>query len=156
EITNPSEYFITQRDSEIEGSAISVTKEGSRLLEVEIESLVSKSFMPYPQRIGDSLRRDDLYTLISILQERADLNLFDMNVIIRSTGGLKPSEPSVNLAIMMLIASSYLRHPVTDKSVFIAEVGLTGELKKVAQARQRAKELERPGYKGLYLAKNSL
>lgn len=156
EISNPSEYFITQRDSEIEGSAISVTKEGSRLLEVEIESLVSKSFMPYPQRIGDSLRRDDLNTLISILQERAGLNLFDMNVIIKTTGGLKLSEPSVNLAIMMSIASSYLKKPISDKSVFIAEVGLTGELKKVPQARQRAKELERLGYKSLYLAKNSL
>ena len=52
EISNPSEYFITARENEIEGSAISVTKEGSRLLEVEIESLVSKSFLPYPQRIG--------------------------------------------------------------------------------------------------------
>lgn len=156
EITNPSEYFITQRDSEIEGSAISVTKEGSRLLEVEIESLVSKSFMPYPQRIGDSLRRDDLNTLISILQERAGLNLFDMNVIIKTTGGLKLSEPSVNLAIIMSIASSYLKKPISDKVVFIAEVGLTGELKKVPQAKQRVKELERLGYKRVYLAKNSL
>lgn len=156
EITNPSEYFITQRDSEIEGSAISVTKEGSRLLEVEIESLVSKSFMPYPQRIGDSLRRDDLNTLISILQERAGLNLFDMNVIIKTTGGLKLSEPSVNLAIIMSIASSYLKKSISDKVVFIAEVGLTGELKKVPQAKQRVKELERLGYKKVYLAKNSL
>ncbi|MEQ0487832.1 DNA repair protein RadA [Anaerococcus murdochii] len=156
EITNPSEYFITQRDSEIEGSAISVTKEGSRLLEVEIESLVSKSFMPYPQRIGDSLRRDDLNTLISILQERAGLNLFDMNVIIKTTGGLKLSEPSVNLAIIMSIASSYLKKPISDKVVFIAEVGLTGELKKVPQAKQRVKELERLGYDKVYLAKNSL
>lgn len=156
EITNPSEYFITQRDIEIEGSAISVTKEGSRLLEVEIESLVSKSFMPYPQRIGDSLRRDDLNTLISILQERAGLNLFDMNVIIKTTGGLKLSEPSVNLAIIMSIASSYLKKPVSDKVVFIAEVGLTGELKKVPQAKQRVKELERLGYEKVYLAKNSL
>ena len=112
--------------------------------------------MPYPQRIGDSLRRDDLNTLISILQERAGLNLFDMNVIIKTTGGLKLSEPSVNLAIMMSIASSYLKKPISDKSVFIAEVGLTGELKKVPQAKQRAKELERLGYKSLYLAKNSL
>lgn len=156
EIKNPSEYFITQRDCEIEGSAISVTKEGSRLLEVEIESLVSKSFMPYPQRIGDSLRRDDLNTLISILQERAGLNLFDMNVIIKTTGGLKLSEPSVNLAIIMSIASSYLKKLISDKVVFIAEVGLTGELKKVPQAKQRVKELERLGYKRVYLAKNSL
>lgn len=142
EITNPSEYFITQRDSEIEGSAISVTKEGSRLLEVEIESLVSKSFMPYPQRIGDSLRRDDLNTLISILQERAGLNLFDMNVIIKTTGGLKLSEPSVNLAIIMSIASSYLKKPISDKVVFIAEVGLTGELKKCPRPNKGSRNLK--------------
>ena len=156
EITNPSEYFITQRENEIEGSAISVTKEGSRLLEVEIESLVSKSFLPYPQRIGDSLRKDDLNTLISILQERAGLNLFDYNVIIKTTGGLKLSEPSVNLAIMISIASSLLKKPVDDKTVFIAEVGLTGELKKVPQIKQRIRELERLGYKKCYVARNSI
>ena len=156
EISNPSEYFITSRENDIEGSAISVTKEGSRLLEVEIESLVSKSFLPYPQRIGDSLRKDDLNTLISILQERAGLNLFDYNVIIKTTGGLKLSEPSVNLAIMMSIASSLLNKPINDKVVFIAEVGLTGELKKVPQIKQRIKELERLGYKKCYIARNSV
>lgn len=156
EITNPSEYFITERNTAIEGSAISVTKEGSRLLEVEIESLVSRSFMPYPQRIGDSLRRDDLNTLISILQERAGLNLYDQNVIIKTTGGLKLGEPSVNLAIMISIASSLMKVPVSDKSVFIAEVGLTGELKKVPQIKQRLKEIERLGYKNAYVAKNSV
>ena len=156
EISNPSQYFITERSEEIEGSAISVTKEGSRLLEVEIESLVSKSFMPYPQRIGDSLRRDDLNTLISILQERAGLNLFDYNVIIKTTGGLKLSEPSVNLAIMISIASSLMKKPVSDKYVFIAEVGLTGELKKVPQIKQRLKEIERLGYKKAFVARNSV
>ncbi|MDD6919523.1 MAG: AAA family ATPase, partial [Peptoniphilaceae bacterium] len=156
EITNPSEYFITERTEDIEGSAISVTNEGSRLLEVEIESLVSKSFMPYPQRIGDSLRRDDLNTLISILQERAGLNLYDYNVIIKTTGGIKLSEPSVNLAIMVSIASSLMKVPVSDKSVFIAEVGLTGELKKVPQIKQRLKEIERLGYKKAFVAKNSI
>ena len=156
EISNPSQYFISQRDNDVEGSAIAVTKEGSRLLEVEIESLVSKSFLPYPQRIGDSLRKDELNTLISILQERADLNLFDYNVIIKTTGGLKLSEPSVNLAIMVSIASSFLKKSVSDKTVFIAEVGLTGELKKVPQIRQRLKELERLGYEKCFIAKNSL
>lgn len=156
EISNPSEYFITERQEAIEGSAISVMKEGTRLLEVEIESLVSKSFMPYPQRIGDSLKKDELNTLISILQERAGINLFDENVIIKATGGLKVRETSVNLAIMMSIASSYLKKAIDDKTVFIAEVGLTGELKKVPQIRSRLKEIERLGYKKVYLAKNSV
>ena len=156
EIENPSEYFISQRNEWVEGAAIGVSKEGSRLLEVEIESLVSKSFMPYPQRIGDSLRRDDLNTLISILQERAGLNLYDMNVIIKTTGGLKLSEPAVNLAIIMSIASSLIKKPISDKFVFIAEVGLTGELKKVPQIKNRVKELERLGYERVYIARDSL
>lgn len=156
EITNPSEYFITERDTEVEGSAISVMKEGTRLLEIEIESLVSKSFMPYPQRIGDSLRKDDLNTLISILQERAGINLFDENVIIKATGGLKMREQSVNLAIMISIASSYLKKPIDNKTVFIAEVGLTGELKKVPQIKSRLKELERLGYKKAYIGKSQI
>lgn len=156
EIENPSEYFISQRSEWVEGAAIGVSKEGSRLLEVEIESLVSKSFMPYPQRIGDSLRRDDLNILISILQERAGLNLYDMNVIIKTTGGLKLSEPAVNLAIIMSIASSLLKKPISDKFVFIAEVGLTGELKKVPQIKNRVKELERLGYERVYIARNSI
>lgn len=156
EIENPSEYFISQRNEWVEGAAIGVSKEGSRLLEVEIESLVSKSFMPYTQRIGDSLRRDDLNTLISILQERAGLNLYDMNVIIKTTGGLKLSEPAVNLAIIMSIASSLLKKPISDKFVFIAEVGLTGELKKVPQIKNRVKELERLGYERVYIARNSI
>jgi DNA repair protein RadA/Sms len=156
EIKNPSEYFITERSEKIEGSAISVMKEGSRLLEVEIESLVSKSFLPYPQRIGDSLRKDELNTLISILQERAGFNLFDSNVIIKTTGGLRLKEPSVNLAIIMSIASSFLKKAIDEKTVFIAEVGLTGELKKVPQIKQRVKEIERLGYKECFIAKNSL
>lgn len=155
EIDNPSSYFITKRDKDVEGSAISVMKEGSRLLEVEIESLVSKSFMPYPQRIGDCLRKDELNILISILETRVGLNLFESNVIIKATGGLRLKEPSVNLAIMMSIASSYLKKPISDKTVFIAEVGLTGELKKVPQIKQRLKELERLGYKECFIAKNS-
>ena len=156
QIDNPSAYFITERENPVEGSAVTVTKEGSRLLEVEIESLVSKSFMPYPQRIGDSLRRDDLNTLISILEERAGIKLFDYNVIIKTTGGLKLTEPSVNLAIMISIASSLFKKPVDDKIVFIAEVGLTGELKKSPQIKQRLKELERLGYKKAYIARNSI
>lgn len=156
EIDNPSEYFITERENKVQGSAISVMKEASRLLEVEIESLVSKSFMPYPQRIGDSLRKDELNTLISILEERANLNLFDKNVIIKTTGGIKIKEQSVNLAIMVSIASSLLKKPIDNKSVFIAEVGLTGELKKVPQIKYRIKELERLGYEKCFIAKNSI
>lgn len=155
EVSNPSEYFITQRQTDIEGAAISVIKEGSRIITVEVESLVSQSFTPYPIRIGDSLRKDQLNTLISILEQRASFNLYDKNVILKTTGGLKLSEQSVNLAIMMSIVSSMIKKPISSKTVFIAEVGLTGELKRVPLIEQRIAELDRMGFEKVYIAKNS-
>lgn len=157
-IDNPSEYFITKRDQGImaSGSALSVIKEGSRLIVVEVESLVSHSFTPYPSRIGDCLRRDQLNTLISILEQRGGINLFDKNVVIKTTGGLKLSEQSVNLAIIMSIVSSVLNRPIPNDTVFIAEVGLTGELKRVPSLETRIRELDRMGFNRVYIPKGGL
>lgn len=156
EVKNPSEYFVTQRSKPAEGSAVSVIKEGSRILVVEVESLVSHSFTPYPIRIGDSLRKDQLNTLISILEQRANFSLYDKNVILKTTGGLKLSEQSVNLAIMMSIVSSIKKKPIDSLTVFIAEVGLTGELKRVPDIEKRLIELDRLGFKTAYIAKANI
>ncbi|MDY6065178.1 MAG: DNA repair protein RadA [Finegoldia sp.] len=155
EITDSSDYFVTKRERDVSGAALSVVKEGSRILIVEIEALVSKSFTPYPQRIGDSLRKDQLNTLISIIEERAGYSLYDKNVIIKTTGGIRLQEQSVNLAIIMAIVSSLCKKTIRSDTVFIGEVGLTGEIKKVPQVENRIRELERLGYKRVYLPKNS-
>ena len=156
EVQNPSEYFITPRKHPVEGSAISVIKEGSRIITVEVESLVSHSFTPYPIRIGDSLRKDQLNTLISILEQRSGINLYDKNVILKTTGGLKLSEQSVNLAIIMSIVSSLKNKGIDNSTVFIAEVGLTGELKRVPEIDKRLLELDRLGFKKAYISKSKV
>ena len=153
EVTNSSEYFLTPREDKVPGSAISVIKEGSRILTVEVESLVSTSFSQYPIRIGDSLRKDQLNTLISILEQRSGFNLYDKNVILKTTGGLKLNEQSVNLAIIMSIVSSIKNIGIDNKTVFIAEVGLTGELKKVKDIEKRILELDRLGFEKVFIAK---
>lgn len=157
-IDNPSEYFITKREQGelVPGSALSVIKEGSRLIIVEVESLVSHSFTPYPSRIGECLRRDQLSTLISILEQRGNMSLHDKNVVIKTTGGLKLREQSVNLAVIMSIASSVINKGIPCDVVFIAEVGLTGELKKVPSMEARIRELDRMGFRRVYIPKNSL
>lgn len=152
EIENPSEFFVTKREKDICASALSVVKEGSRMLVVEVESLVSKSFTNYPIRIGDSLKKDQLNTLISILEQRAGFNLYDRNVILKVTGGLSITEQAVNLAVIVSIVSSILNKPIARDSVFICEVGLTGELKKVANIKERLLELDRMGYKKAYIS----
>ncbi|WP_298845901.1 DNA repair protein RadA [Clostridium sp.] len=157
EITDPSEFFMTKRDELVPGSALAVIKDGTRPIVIEIESLVSKSFTPYPSRLSECFaRKEQLGTLISILEERGGIGLYDKNVIIKATGGLKLTETSVNLAVVMSIASSSLNHGIATDTVFIGELGLTGELKKVPSLEQRLKEVDRMGFKKAYIPQNCL
>lgn len=147
-IDNPSEYFMTKRENNdmVSGSSLTVVKEGTRPIILEIESLVSNSFTPYPSRIGECMRKDQLNTLISILEERGGIKLYDKNVVIKTTGGIKLKEHASNLAVIMSIASSVFEVPISNDIVFIADVGLTGELKKVPSLEARLKEVDRMGF----------
>lgn len=157
-IDNPSEFFMTQRGENeiVSGCALTVIKEGTRSIITEIESLVSKSFTPYPTRIGETLGKDKLNTLISILEQRGGIGLYDKNVIIKTTGGIKIREQGINLAVIMSIVSSVKQNGINSTTAFIADVGLTGELKKVPALESRIKELERMGFKTVYVAKDAV
>ncbi len=156
-IDNPSEFFMTKREEGeiVSGSALTVIKEGTRCIITEIESLVSKSFTPYPTRIGETLGKDKLNTLISILEQRGGISLYDKNVIIKTTGGIKIREQGINLAVIMSIVSSVRQQGIESNISFIADVGLTGELKKVPSLESRVRELERMGFKKVYVPKDS-
>lgn len=150
EVKDPSKEFTTLRKEGVSGSALSLVKEGTRHIAVEIESLVSPSFQAYPFRISESMKKDRLNTLIAILEQRAGIKLYDQNVIIKTTGGLNLRQQDSDLAILISIASSALNKPVPQGTVFLAEVGLTGELKAVRLLDQRIEELERLGYKSVF------
>lgn len=150
EVADPSEEFTTIREEEISGSALALIKEGSRHIAVEIESLVSPSFQAFPIRIGDSIKKDRLNTLVAILEQRAGIKLYDQNVIIKTTGGLALRQLDSDLAVLISIASSALNKPVPKGTVFLAEVGLTGELKQVRNQENRIEELKRLGYTSVY------
>ncbi len=157
-IDNPSEYFMTKRKKteQVSGSALAVLKEGSRPVIAEIESLVSHSFMPYPSRISETMKRDTLNTLLSILEQRGGLKLYDKNVVIKTTGGLYLKEQAANLAVLMSIASSVYDVPIPTDWAFIADVGLTGELKPVPSMEGRVKELDRMGFQKVFIPPNSI
>lgn len=156
-LDNPSEYFMTERKTgeEVPGAALSVVREGTRPIILEIEALVSKSFLPYPSRIGECIRREHLNTLISILEERANVRLIDKNVVIKTTGGINLKETASNLAVMMSITSSFFNKSLDNSSVYIGDVGLTGELKTVPSMGIRLKEAERMGFKKAFIPKVS-
>lgn len=152
-IDNPSEYFVTKRQKgdHISGSTITVLKEGSRPVIAEIESLVSASFTPYPSRISETMKKDTMNTLLSILEQRGSLKLYDKNVVIKTTGGLYLREQAANLAVLMSIASSVYDRPIPADWAFIADVGLTGELKRVPSMESRVKELDRMGFAKVFI-----
>lgn len=156
-IDNPSEYFMTARDKDnlLPGSAITVLKEGTRPIILEIESLVSNSFTPYPSRISECLKREQLNTLVSIIEQRVGISFYDKNVVVKTTGGIKLKEQASNLAVVMSIISSVKNTPLANDIVFIADVGLTGELKRVPSLEARIKELDRMGFRKVYVAPNS-
>lgn len=153
-IDNPSEYFMTSRskDSSVSGASLTVVREGTRPIILEIESLVSQSFTPYPSRIGESMKREQLSTLVSILEQRGGISLYDKNVVIKTTGGIRLKEHASNLAVIMSIVSSAYERSIPTDSVFLADVGLTGELKKVPSLDARIKEAERLGFKKAYIS----
>lgn len=157
-IDNPSQYFMTKRESDetVTGSALAVIKEGTRPMIAEVESLISQSFTPYPSRIAECMRRDQMATLISILEQRGGIALYDKNVVLKSTGGLKLTQQSVNLAVIMALASSALKKSIPSDTVFIGDVGLTGELKKVPSLELMVREIGRMGFRHLVVPAGSL
>lgn len=163
ELSNPSEYFVTKRDrkDEIPGVALSAIKEGTRPIVVEIEALITKTSNPYPSRIATCLRKDNLNILLSIITQKMKIDMNTYNVVINTTGGLKLSEPAVNLAIIMSILSLHYSGTTQSKIIpgqyiYLAEVGLTGELKKVQGMERRLKEIDRMGYEKVFVAPGSV
>lgn len=156
-IDNPSEYFMTERkkDELVSGSALSTVKEGTRSIVLEIESLVSQSFTPYPARISECLSREQLNTLVSILEQRAGYRLYDKNIVVKTTGGIKLNEQASNLTVLMSIVSSIEDKGINNDTAFIADVGLTGELKPIPSLEQRLRELDRMGFKRAYISPNN-
>lgn len=154
-IDNPSKYFLTQREVPLSGNALGITKEGTRPIVVEIECATSKSLAPFPARYTEGLRREKLNILLTVL-EGSGINFFEENVIVKPTGGLRLNENATDLAILMSIISAKKKKPIAEGVVFIGEVGLTGEIKKVPAIEARLKELDRMGFKEVIIPNQSI
>lgn len=154
-IDNPSSHFMTARTKgqEVIGCARTVIKEGTRPIILEVESLVSQSFTPYPSRVSESLRREQLNTLVSLAEQRGHVNLFDKNVVVKTAGGIRLREPSANLAVIMSIISGLREKSLPMDTVFLADVSLTGELRSIPMLTTRLKEADRMGFARAFVAK---
>ncbi|MDD4271877.1 MAG: DNA repair protein RadA [Patescibacteria group bacterium] len=146
EITNPSLIFVEQSQN-FTGSVLSCIMEGTRPFLIEVQALVSKTAFGYPQRKASGFDLNRLQVLIAVLTKRAGLNLNNQDVILNVTGGLKITEPGLDLAVCAAIASSLLNQPLSRQTLVLGEVGLGGEIRNVSKLETRLKEAEKLGFK---------
>ncbi len=147
EVPNPSEAFLAERLPNAAGSAIAVTMEGTRPLLVEVQALASTTSFGNPRRTANGVDLNRLLLIVAVLTKRVGLRLADQDVFVNVIGGLQIDEPASDLAVAVAIASSVRNRPVAADIAIIGEVGLSGELRAVAQLETRLKEAAKLGFK---------
>ncbi len=152
-VLNPSEILITQKEDELSGIAIAATIEGMRPLLIETQALVTQSVYGTPQRTvsGFDLRR--LQLLLAVLEKRGGFHFGVKDVFINIAGGIKVEDPSIDLAIVCALLSSYEDVPLPQKVCFAGEVGLSGEIRAVNRIEQRIAEAEKLGFEKIIISK---
>ena len=153
EVKNPSQFFLTGREEMVPGSIVVVSMEGRRPILIEIQALVSRSSYGTPQRNTTGVDNRRLSMMIAVLEKRAGLMLGMSDVFVNLTGGLKISETSIDLGIVVAMASSFKDKPVDDGVVIIGEVALGGEVRPVSFLSRRLKESFDLGFKHAVIPK---
>lgn len=152
-VANPSEILIAQREEQLSGSAIAATLEGMRPLLIEVQALVTQSVYGTPQRTvsGFDLRR--LQLLLAVLEKRGGFQFGMKDVFVNLAGGIKVEDPSIDLAVVCALLSSYEDVPLPAHICFAGEVGLNGEIRAVNRIEQRIAEAEKLGFEKIIVSR---
>lgn len=151
EVTNPSEFFVTQRLKDAAGSVVVASMEGTRPLLVEIQSLVTPSRLPAPRRMATGLDYNRVNLILAVLEKKTGLFLQDHDAFVKVVGGVRLEEPAVDLGLAVSLASGFKNRPVGSRDIYIGEVGLTGEIRTVNRVLERVREGERLGFTRFYV-----
>lgn len=156
EVNNPSLLFLEERRKESPGSLIISTLEGSRSLLVEVQALVTRSFYPTPTRRSTGVDLNRLALLLAVLEKKMKYPLYAQDVFVSIVGGMKISEPGIDLGILLAIVSSYQSKAISGKTAVIGEVGLNGEVRSVMRIESRLKEAMHMGFTQCVLPKRNM
>lgn len=157
EVKNPSEMLLSEnRDEEMSGIAIGVTMEGIRPFMVEVQALVSSAAYGTPQRSVTGFDQRRLNMLLAVLEKRARFKLSQKDVFLNIAGGLKVSDPAIDMAVVAAIMSSNFDMPIDRKTAFAGEVGLSGEIRTVTRIEQRVSEAQKLGFESVIIPKGNL
>ena len=153
EVDNPSEILISEKDSDLTGTAISATLEGMRPLMIEVQALVSTAVYGTPQRSCTGYNVKRLNMLLAVLEKRAGFKLGAKDVFLNIAGGIRVEDPAIDLAVVCAVLSSNNEVCIPQNICFAAEVGLSGEIRAISRVEQRIIEAEKLGFKKIVLSK---
>ncbi len=156
EVENPSEVFLDERKKEVEGSAIIPTVEGSCPILVEAQALVTSLAYSTPARKSSGINTNRLALLLAVLEKRLGYSLMRSDIFVSLAGGIHIREPALDLGLLMAIASSYRERPLNFSQVFLGEIGLSGDIRRVSNIEKRLKEAVRMGFKEAIIPKRNM
>jgi DNA repair protein RadA/Sms len=156
EVSNPSALLLSHRDEELSGTAVAATLQGARPMFVEVQSLVSSAVYGTPQRNANGFDMRRMNMLLAVLEKRCGFKLGAKDVFLNMAGGLRVSDPALDLAVACSILSSNIDMPVSPRYCFAAELGLSGEVRPVSRIENRVAEAARLGFERVFISKYDL
>ncbi len=151
QVSNPSELLLSNHDQELSGIAVSATVEGVRPILLEVQSLVSTAAYGVPQRSATGFDSRRLNMLLAVLEKRVGFKLASKDVFLNIAGGIRVSDPALDLAVVMAVLSSNIDAALPTDTVFAGEVGLSGEIRAVSRIEQRISEAEKLGFHRIFV-----
>ena len=155
EVTNPSEMMLSGRITNVSGSAVVCSVEGTRPILAEVQALVTKSSLSAPRRVATGFDYNRLYMILAVLEKRTGMFFGGVDVYVNIVGGLKLDEPAADLAVAMALYSGLCNKVIPEKLMVFGEVGLGGEVRAVSHVRERVKEGARLGFDACIIPKQS-
>ena len=156
EVENPSEYMLSGRPENASGSVVSCAMDGTRAILTEVQALVCKSNFGFPKRQATGTDYNRVSLLMAVLEKRIGIPLSEYDAYVNLAGGIRQSEPAMDLGIAMAILSSFRGMPVGDRTVAFGEIGLSGEVRMVTMADVRVQEAAKLGFTTCILPKSNL
>ena len=153
EVTNPSEFLLSQRDEDVSGIAIAATIEGQRPMLIETQALVSTAAYGTPQRSSTGFDTRRMNMLLAVLEKRAGFRLNMKDVFLNIAGGIRSDDPALDLSVVAAVLSSNADIPIDNRTAFAAEVGLSGEIRAVTRIDARIAEADKLGFERIFISK---
>ena len=154
EVRNPSEHMLRGMPENEPGSVVAVTLEGTRPILVEVQALICKTTFNLPRRTAAGTDFNRMNLLMAVMEKRLGISLSGCDAYLNVAGGLRVTEPALDLPVVLAILSGYRNMPLPEQTTAFGEIGLTGELRAVSQALARVREAAKLGYRLCILAQS--